>query len=56
MQKKVNNLKSDAVYNQWDNMVYVRTNGNTIHIICNKEEQMDAVNERFYESGNELIG
>ena len=56
MEKKVNNLKSDAVYNQWDNMVYVRTNGNTIHIICNKEEQMDAVNERFYESGNELIG
>ena len=56
MEKKENNLKSDDVYNQWDNMVYVRTNGNTIHIICNKEEQMDAVNERFYESGNELIG
>ena len=24
--------------------------------ICHKEEQMDAVNERFHNSGNELVG
>ena len=53
MEKKV---RSDAVYNHWDNMIYVRTNGNTIHIICHKEEQMESVNKRFYGSGNELIG
>ena len=49
-------MKSNAVYNQWDNMVYVRTNGDMIHIICHKEEQMDVVNERFHSSGNELVG
>ena len=38
-------VKSDAVYNEWDNMVYVRSNGDLLHIICNKEEQMDAVNK-----------
>ena len=56
MEKKVSKMKSDAVYNQWDNMIYVRTNGDMIHIICHKEEQMDVVNERFHDSGNELVG
>ena len=49
-------MKSDAVYNHWDNMVYVRSNGDTIHVICHKEEQMEAVNERFHGTGNEFIG
>ena len=42
-------MKSNAVYNHWDNLVYVRTDGNMIHVdIFYKEEQMDAVNERFH--------
>ena len=56
MEKKVSNMKSDAVYNHWDNLIYVRTDGDTIHVICHKEEQMDAVNERFHGTGNEFIG
>ena len=53
MEKKV---KSEAIYNHWDNLVYIKTEGDMIYIICNKEKQMDNVNERFYGSGNELIG
>ena len=56
MERKVGKMRSESVYNEWDNMVYVRSNGDLLHIICNKEEQMDAVNERFYGTGNELIG
>ena len=56
MEKKVSKMRSDAVYNHWDNLVYVRTDGNMIHVICHKEEQMDAVNERFHGTGNEFIG
>ena len=53
MEKKV---KSDAIYNHWDNMVYIKTDGDMIYVVCNKENQMDDVNKRFYGSGNELIG
>ena len=40
-------MKSDVVYNHWDNMVYVKTNGDEIHVICDKESQMDQVVERM---------
>ena len=56
MEKRVSKMKSNAVYNHWDNLVYVRTDGNMIHEICHKEEQMDAVNERFHGTGNEFVG
>jgi hypothetical protein len=56
MEKRVSKMKSNAVYNHWDNLVYVRTDGNMIHVICHKEEQMDAVNERFHGTGNEFVG
>ena len=44
MEKKV---KSDVVYNHWDNVVYIKTNGDEIHVICDKEKQMDEVVERM---------
>ena len=40
-------VKSDVVYNHWDNVVYVKTNGDEIHIICDKENQMERVVERM---------
>jgi hypothetical protein len=36
-------MKSDAVYNKPENLVYVRTDGDTIYVVCDKEEQMDVV-------------
>ena len=36
-------LKDNTVYNRPDNHVMVRTNGDLIYVICNKEEQQNAV-------------
>ena len=35
--------KDDTVYNQWDNEVMVKTNGDMIYIICKDEEQVQPV-------------
>ena len=53
MEKKV---KSDAIYNHWDNMVYIKTNGDEIHVICDKEKQMDEVVERMTNTQCSLAG
>ena len=37
------NLKENIVYNHSDNDVLVKTNGDLIYIICNKESQQDKV-------------
>ena len=37
------NLKDNTVYNRPNNEVMVRTNGDLIYIICNKESQLDIV-------------
>ena len=37
------NLKENIVYNHSDNKVLVKTNGDLIYIICNKESQLDIV-------------
>ena len=36
-------MKDNVTYNQYDNEVMVRTNGDEIHIICNTDSQMDKV-------------
>ena len=36
-------MKDNTVYNRYDNQVYVKTNGDQINIICNKENQMQKV-------------
>ena len=36
-------MKENTVYNQYDNRVYVKTDGDKINIICNKENQMQKV-------------
>ena len=39
--------KDDTVYNQWDNEVMVKTNGDMIYIICKDEEQVQPVMSRM---------
>ena len=39
--------KEDTVYNQWDNEVMVRTNGDMIYIICKEEEQVRPLMDRM---------
>ena len=40
-------LKDNIVYNQPNNQVMVKTDGNKIVIICNTEEDLDKVHKRF---------
>ena len=40
-------MKDNTVYNSADNQIYVKTNGDLIYIICNKESQQDTVIERM---------
>ena len=40
-------LKDNIVYNQPNNQVMVKTDGNKIVIICNTEEDLDKVHMRF---------
>jgi len=40
-------MKDEAVYNQWDNEVMVKTNGDMIYIICKDEEQVQPVMNRM---------
>ena len=36
-------MKDNTIYNRADNKVFVKTNGDLIYIICNKESQQDIV-------------
>ena len=36
-------LKENAIYNQSDNQVMVKSNGDMIYVICNSDEQQDKV-------------
>ena len=36
-------MKENVIYNQPDNQVMVKTDGDLIYVICNSEEQQDTV-------------
>ena len=36
-------MKDNTIYNKSDNKVMVRTNGDLIYVICNKESQQEKV-------------
>ena len=40
-------MKDNTVYNSADNQIYVKTNGDLIYIICNKESQQDIVIQKM---------
>ena len=40
-------MKDDVTYNHADNKVFVRTNGDLIYVICNKEKQQKKVIEKM---------
>ena len=40
-------MKDDVTYNHANNKVMVRTNGDLIYVICNKEEQQKKVIEKM---------
>ena len=48
-------MKSDVVYNQADNRVFIKSNGEEIVVICDTEEKLEHVQKKFHESGNSII-
>jgi len=48
-------MRSDTIYNHANNLLYISTRGNKIVVICNTEDQMDFVHQRFYKTGNQLV-
>ena len=36
-------MKDNTIYNRPDNKVFVKTNGDLIYVICNKESQQEKV-------------
>ena len=48
-------MKSDVVYNQADNTVFIKSNGEEIIVVCDTEEKLQHVQKKFHESGNSII-
>ncbi len=49
-------LDDNSVYNKWDNVVMVKTDGDKILVICSKEEQTDVVVTRLTTPRCKLVG
>ena len=49
------NMKSDTVYNQADNKVFVSTNGEKIVVVCDTDQKLQHVQKKFHEAGNSII-
>ena len=49
-------MKDNVTYNRPNNSVMVRTNGDEIFVICEKEEQMDRVVEKLTTDTCKLAG
>ena len=47
--------KSDTVYNQADNKVFIKSNGEEIVVICDTDEKLQHVQKKFHEAGNSII-
>ena len=45
----------DGVYNKYDNVVYVRSSGDKIYVVCNKESQTDGVVKRLTSPNCKLV-
>ena len=48
-------MKSDIVYNQADNKVFVSTNGEKIVVVCDTDEKLQHVQKKFHEAGNSIV-
>ena len=48
-------MKPDTVYNQADNKVFIKSNGEEIVVICDTDEMLQHVQKKFHEAGNSII-
>ncbi len=45
-------MKKEIVYNDSDNMIYVKSQNDKIFIICNDMDQVDSIQKKMHKSGN----
>ena len=45
-------MKKEIVYNEADNMIYVKSKNDKIFIICNDMDQVDSIQKKMHKSGN----
>ena len=45
-------MEKETIYNDADNLIYVKSHKDRIFIICNDMEQVDSVQEKMHKYGN----
>ena len=48
-------MRENAVYNDADNLIYVRSLGDKIFIVCKDDDQVDKVQSHFHNAGNVML-
>ncbi len=48
-------MNNERLHNEADNLMYVRSQGDNIFIICNDMEQVDSVQRKMHKRGNLMI-
>jgi hypothetical protein len=48
-------MDKNTVYNEANNLIYVKSHGDHIFIICNDMEQVDAVQKKMHKHGNLMV-
>ena len=52
---KGHKMRENVVYNEADNLIYVRSLGDKIFIVCKDEEQINKVQTHFHKAGNVML-
>ena len=48
-------MKRETLYNDADNLIYVKSRGDSICIICNDMDQVDSVQKKMHKHGNLMV-
>ena len=48
-------MKNNTLYNDSDNMIYVKSQNDRIFIICNDMSQVDSVQKKMHKHGNIMV-
>ena len=48
-------MKEDAIYNEANNLIYVKSENDKIFIICKDMSQVDSVQKRMHKHGNLMV-
>ena len=52
-EKKI--MKKNTLYNDADNLIYVKSQNDNIFIICNDMDQVDSIQKKMHKTGNIMI-